>query len=90
MYGKFDCKIWKVVLVLKNWNTNLVILHGLRRKDKSNLEEVVEHVVVIAFRMVPGQADILVHVEGLDVLERDFSGTTIFNLGLIWLSCQDL
>jgi hypothetical protein len=60
-----------------------VILHGLRRKDKSNLEEVVEHVVVIAFRMVPGQADILVHVEGLDVLERDFSGTTIFNLGLI-------
>ena len=59
-------------------------------KAKFNLEEVVEHVVVVAFRMVPGQADVLVHVEGLDVLEGHFSGATIFNLGFIRLSILDL
>lgn len=46
----------------------------------ANLEEVVEHVVVVALGVVPRQVDVLVHVEGLDVLERDFSGATVLHL----------
>ena len=49
----------------------------------TDLKEVVEHVVVVALRMVPGQVYVLVHVEGLDVLERNLPGQTVFDLGQI-------
>ncbi len=34
------------------------------------LEEVLVHKVVIALRMAPSKPHILVHIEGLDILER--------------------
>jgi hypothetical protein len=49
----------------------------------THLEEVVEHVVVVALRMIPGQVDVLVHVEGLDVLERNLPGQAVFDLGSV-------
>jgi hypothetical protein len=48
-----------------------------------HLEEVVEHVVVVALRMISGQVYVLVHVEGLHVLERNLPGQTVFDLGSI-------
>jgi len=41
------------------------------RKDVDVLEEVVPHEIVVALRMVAGQPHVLVHVERLDVLERN-------------------
>jgi hypothetical protein len=51
----------------------------------THLEEVVEHVVMVALRMISGQVYVLVHVEGLDVLERNLPGQTVFDLGSIYL-----
>ena len=38
-----------------------------------------KHKVVVGFRMVPGQPHVLVHIEGLDVLEGDFAGFVILH-----------
>ena len=46
----------------------------------TDLKEVVEHVVVVALGVIPGQVDVLIHVEGLDVLEGDLSGAAVLDL----------
>ena len=43
------------------------------------LEQIMKHEMMIRFRMAPWQIDIFIHVEGLDVLETDFSGLEIFH-----------
>ncbi len=48
-------------------------VHALR-PDVNMLEEVVEHVVVVALRVVPRNPDVLVHVKRDDMLEGDLAG----------------
>jgi hypothetical protein len=39
--------------------------------------------MVVALRMISGQVYVLVHVEGLDVLERNLPGLAVFDLGSV-------
>ena len=47
------------------------------------VEQVAEHEAMVALRMVDGQADILIHIEGNDVLERHLALLIGLNQGTI-------